>query len=184
MINLPSATFSVPKRIISRGSRRPSLLVAAGGNRDDDQQIEACGTITRNLDEIDFYPASFAKDTSMKNVIAVTTISEESVNPGSVSPRQNFSKNVVDIGVHADQVNGQAYSIRNTRFQNYFIEGSSYATPIVTGIIAANYKMLTRNIADIKNKYLIIDNLKSQNILKNRSDFDGLIKGGNVASHY
>jgi hypothetical protein len=160
------------------------LLVAAGGNRDDDQQKEACGMVTRSLDQIDFYPASFARDDRMKNVIAVTTVSLTAPAPHKVSPRQNFSKKVIDIGVNADKVNGEVYSFRNTRFNGYYIEGSSYAAPIVTGIIAANYGMLARSIPEIGNKYLIIDTLKANGSLTHKADFDGLIKGGNIATHY
>jgi hypothetical protein len=119
------------------------LLIAAAGNKDDPQETAAAGTTTRDLGAVNFYPASLAGDPEMYNVIAVTTVNKHCT---TVSPLQNFSRFVVDIGVKADGEDGDRYYFNSPRLASAGITGSSYATPIVTGIICAHYNYLINGI--------------------------------------
>ena len=125
------------------------LLIAAAGNKDDvneratfDLHRRVNPLISyphdpRNLDEVSFYPASLARDDEFPNVIAVTTVD---ISTGTVSPTQNYSPNVVDIGVNANIVSKVSYAFINPRLKgSKKVEGSSFATPIVSGILSANY---------------------------------------------
>jgi subtilisin family serine protease len=159
------------------------LLVAAGGNKDDDQQIKACARISRNLDEINFYPASFSKDTSMHNIIAVTT-TRKFGSPAGISPRQNFSNSVIDVGVHADdESQPQICSFINPRLQNSKIEGSSFAAPIITGIIASQFGALSGALPNTGNKNAILDFLTSSGVILNNVNYAPKIRNGIVARH-
>jgi subtilase family protein len=111
----------------------------------------------RNLDGLHFFPASFATEPDLWNVISVTTVTPDL---SGVSPTQNFSKNVVDIGVPADEPIHNGFS--NPRVPGSFIAGSSFATPIITGMIAAHYHL----IDGIKNKEEIIRILIGNRLLE------------------
>jgi len=110
------------------------LLVAAAGNRDEveDRTAARClrisGEQLRNQDYHYFYPGGLAK--YLPNVFCVTTASD--VRDPSTSPSQNFSNNVVDIGVEAD--NPVTYSFYHpfniTRIE--IVKGSSFAAPVFT----------------------------------------------------
>ncbi|MDB5248411.1 MAG: hypothetical protein JWQ40_2805 [Segetibacter sp.] len=128
------------------------LLVASAGNKDDvnelktfDEHLLPYPSNLRNLDQVSFYPASLARDPAFPNVLAVTTVDAPS---GTVSPFQNFSPDVVDIGVNADAILGTMppalrYVFYNPRFiSSATAEGSSFATPIITGKLAANYELI------------------------------------------
>jgi Subtilase family len=138
------------------------VLVAAAGNQDsaEDARYNALkGYATanpRNLDSNYFYPASFATtaDPNFNNVFAVTTVSLDS---DKVSPQQNFSANAVDFGVNCDWIlndtlaNGTilpeyvfARPLFGTKIGDSIptVTGSSYAAPIITGRIAAEYAQL------------------------------------------
>lgn len=121
------------------------LLIAAAGNLDSEQQKAACrcSSVTRDLGRINFYPASFAAEPDMYNVIAVTTTDRQG---NVVSSLQNYSPFVVDIGVRADEEFGMHYVFANPRIQHEGIEGSSYATPIVTGIICSQYSKIINQL--------------------------------------
>lgn len=106
------------------------LLIAAAGNQ------------ALDLDKNSFYPASLARDPDMTNVIAVTTVNVDSAR---VSPDQNYSPNVVDFGVQANAKGSYRFIDPLVPFQG--ILGSSYATPIVTGTICANYYRFMANTA-------------------------------------
>jgi hypothetical protein len=123
------------------------LLVAAAGNKDDENEKAAFDLENipypndpRNLDYIYFLPASLAE--IEPNVIAVTTVHKSSK---TVSPIQNYSAKTVDIGVNADAVItdpilGDCYVFNHPLLGGTeTVEGSSFAAPIVTGILCANY---------------------------------------------
>lgn len=145
------------------------LLVAAAGNKNDPLEKAVFTNVgltppadLRNLDNVYFYPASLAGDPDLPNVIAVTTVSTRTK---KVSPNQNYSKNVVDIGVNAESINGDHYYFRNPRVNRGFSEGSSFATPIVTGILCAHYNLIMENISPNSfNKDLILGFLLRQNL--------------------
>jgi len=137
------------------GDEKPILLITAAGNKDlqnDDANEKALFTNAglqppqnlRNLDSVYFYPASLAADPELPNVISVTTAELDS---NAVSPIQNYSQNIVDLGVDADMVfsdpsGNDKYSFKNPRIDRDFVDGSSYATPIAAGIIASHYNLI------------------------------------------
>ena len=122
------------------------LLIAAAGNTEGyEREVfipnpDNAATL-RNLDSVSFYPASLSR--RLSNVITVTTTYADST--GQVTPNQNFSPNVVGIGVVADQfLNGMPGSdcVFLNPIVNKFANGSSFAAPIATGNIAAFYQLL------------------------------------------
>lgn len=138
------------------------VLVAAAGNQDSNEdkvykaQKGYATANPRNLDSNRFYPASLAvaSDPNFNNVFCVTTVSL--VN-GQVSPLQNFSPNAVDFGVNCDWIlndtlaNGTilpeyvfAIPLFGKKVTHSFptVTGSSFATPIIAGRIAAGYNQL------------------------------------------
>ncbi len=156
------------------------LLIAAAGNEASSEEIEAdfrtlypvpSDDQIRNLDFIGFYPASFSTDPELKNVIAVTTVNR---NMDKVSPAQNYSPSVVDIGVPADETKG--FGFINPRTQNNFIYGSSFATPILTGIIATNYWRFSAN----PDKDSVITDLQSAGLITVKDELKPFVREGRV----
>ncbi len=128
------------------------LLVAAAGNDNplEDAQFppQTSQTTLRDLALNPFYPASFAATDS--NIIAVTTVSAPKNRP---APNQNYSNQIVDIGTDCDVVGSDGeydffdpLSTTNQlsidQFQVQTVNGSSFATPIFTGRLAALYATL------------------------------------------
>jgi hypothetical protein len=148
------------------------LLVAAAGNQTDKEEIKKKfnlnGTSTpdqlnqaptepRDLDLVHFFPASFAADPELWNVISVTTVTPTIT---EVSKSQNFSKKVVDIGVPADEdVNNGFF---NPGKAGTFVAGSSFATPKVAGMITGNYDLIKGK----QNKDDIIRILRDNSLLE------------------
>jgi len=139
------------------------LMVAAAGNdnpHEDTLYRNRTGNPSadpRDLNSNPFYPACLVKDPQLKdNLLIVTTVSKD-----SVSPLQNFSNRIVDIGVNCDAVIDslgvlyyifrdpiftQPYLVTdgsgNKAFYLHTVTGTSFATPIATGKIAAYYQKL------------------------------------------
>ncbi|MHA4846051.1 S8 family serine peptidase [Flavitalea antarctica] len=147
------------------------LLVAAAGNQTDKEEIKKRFNIDanstrsqqaeapdepRDLDQVHFFPASFAADPELWNVISVTTVTPD---VKAVSGTQNFSKKVVDIGVPADEPRNNGFS--NPGAAGTFVAGSSFATPKVTGMITANYDLISGK----RNKQEIINVLMKKKLL-------------------
>ena len=142
------------------------LLVAAAGNLDSDKSLTATQLESvRNLNINPFYPACLAKDFS--NVLAVTTVSLEK---DKVSPYQNFSNTIVDIVVVCDGEVSNDYRFKDplqseNANETIFILGSSFATPIVTGIIAQHYQVVTDSMVNGSiDKDKLIEKLFEQNL--------------------
>ena len=120
------------------------LFVTAAGNRMEDADayakqlyLQTHGTnipdsLLRNLSFHRFYPAALSN--SENNVLAVTTNDKE-----NVSPTQNYYSEYVNIGVMADTVEPTFMKFR-LPFPNAtgYISGSSFATAILTGAVAAH----------------------------------------------
>jgi hypothetical protein len=117
------------------------LLVAAAGNQipgEDERAIEAGvphGSL-RNLDYHHFYPGGLSD--SLSNVYCVTTARLKPL--AGISPSQNYSKTIVDIGTIAD---GSAdFSFIHPFNNSPGLKGSSFATPIFTGKLASWYSTI------------------------------------------
>ena len=159
------------------------LLIAAAGNGDtktndaDEKKLYTDAGLTpppnmRDLDQVNFYPASLASDPELPNVIAVTTVWNAL---DSVSPNENFSKNVVDIGVNANLTLAGDFWFSNTHTAASFVRGSSYATPIVAGIICANYNKIKNSIPD---KNAILSTLLNDPFIGNNNTANGKLRKG------
>jgi len=164
-------------------SKKSILLIAAAGNGDSKthDSVERAlyinagltpPTNMRDLDQVNFYPASLAADPELPNVIAVTTVFGN-----TVSPNENFSKNIVDIGVNADLPLASDFWFANTRIPNSFVRGTSYATPIVTGIICSHYSIIK---SSIPNKDAILNTLLSDPFIGNTNDANGKLRKGTM----
>jgi hypothetical protein len=168
------------------------LLVAAAGNSDEvtvrktfkDYGWPYRPKDPRNLDQVCFYPASLSRSREYPNVIAVTTVNVNNGN-GTVSPDQNFSPHVVDVGVIADKVvrRGQnvSYVFDNPLYiGNETVEGSSFATPIVTGKLCANYDKIKDVIS--KEGYTKNDiwRMLGSDLVRNNPTLTGKIRDGRI----
>jgi hypothetical protein len=152
------------------------LLVAAAGNVNADETVG--GSITndiRNLEHHPFFPACLSK--TLENVLAVTTISMQQM---EVSPSQNFSNRVVDIGVDCDVVMDDDFRFSSPLQVSNFIVGSSYATPVVTGKIAQHYAALMSAMpAGIINKSVLLQEMRNLNIIDSHPALIPFINDGN-----
>jgi hypothetical protein len=120
------------------------LFITASGNRMEEADayakalyltthgVEIPDTLLRNLGFHRFYPACLSD--SVNNVLTVTTNDQS-----NVSPTQNFSSRFVNSGVLADTMFSGMMKFR-LPFRNAtgFVSGSSFATAIFTGRLAAN----------------------------------------------
>lgn len=164
------------------------LLIAAAGNKnvkDNDASEIALFTNAgltppanlHNLDNVNFYPASLSADPEMTNVIAVTT-----VHNGTITPFQNYSNTVVDIGVNADVASlSNQFFFKNPMLKNGFVEGSSFATPVLTGIICAHYTEITNQFpvtVQSFNKDNILNFLMQMSIGQHVPSLDPFIRKG------
>ncbi len=123
--------------------KRGILFVAAAGNKIDTQDIIAQNTYfvasdrLRDLEYHYFYPGILGKQED-NNVITVTTADKT-----GVSPTQNYSSKYVDVGAMPDKTTSAwmkfkaPFKVPPGQVVDY-VSGSSYATAIVTGKIAAN----------------------------------------------
>jgi len=162
------------------------LMIAAAGNAHalEDSQFLAGQPPgypeqkARDLDEHHFFPACLSKE--FKHVLTVTTVYVDDAE-ASVSPIQNYSKNFVNVGVSCDQVQGDDYDFFNplTGSQHPMISGSSYATPVITGIIAQHYNEL---IADMPNgvfdNHIVVEKLALYNLVKKSHQLQQAVEKG------
>lgn len=175
-------------------TKKNILLVTAAGNKDDVNERNAFylhqlvrpalayPTDPRDLDQVSFYPASLARDKAFSNVISATTTYNE-----TVSSHQNFSESVVDIGVDADAklldaVSGEnMYVFNNPRMpRGETVTGSSFATPIVTGKLCANYDKFSEILTPGFDKAIIWRKLGSAIVQRSSVLSVNSIKNGNI----
>jgi hypothetical protein len=159
------------------------LLIAAAGNAGPSEETPAFAEITpagkRNLDSVSFYPASLAGDEELPNVIAVTTVNDGNATNATVSPIQNYSMHVVDIGVSAD--NGGDYSFADPLSPSNPVIGSSFAAPIVVGRICANYHwFINPGVTPLLTKQNIINVLLQLGLVHNNASLKSEISNGIV----
>jgi hypothetical protein len=188
------------------------LMVAAAGNDNTSEdsiyhaQIGNPLANPRNLDSNYFYPACLVKDSLLKNNLLVVTTVSTSTN--QVSPLQNFSDSIVDVGINCDavldSVNVIYYSFMNPiqpatkvsvngppQYKFYTVTGSSFATPIVTGKIAAYYSLFIGG--NVINKAALINKIMTFNpypigirgtLLAPNSNFTKKIRNEMVGSRF
>lgn len=117
------------KRFKNDGLGFPPLLVVAAGNEgrelDSDESNDS------------FYPARLSRESD--KIITVTSLRDSSVTSAGVCDGQNFGAKSVDVGVWTDQCIFPSITNPDDPSQQWqvSIEGSSYATPLITGWIAA-----------------------------------------------
>ena len=138
-------------KIIKKGV----FFVTAAGNKIDladlnfDELNNKDGSVKldpRNISHHFFYPAYFSKGLPPEenNIIAVTTIDKVK---DCVSPTQNFSPEIVDVGVQADAIHENPemflfdfpFKLKNGESTSMRISGSSFASAIASGKIGANF---------------------------------------------
>lgn len=167
-------------------TRNNILLIAAAGNKNDaieDPEYNPSDSLQkRNLDSVHFYPASLSPE--LPNIISVTTVYKD-----KVSPTQNFSSHVVDVGVTADGIDsiGSFVFINPINSSLKPVSGSSFAAPVVTGKFTAwyhLYKPLLRSTA-LTNAgrdsiFLLLRNNAVPSFLYNEQGLLNKIKEGKV----
>lgn len=155
VVNLSWGYYGAPsiilKKMIKRLEDYKIVVVAAAGN--DEAKSDECDSGSnddRNLDARTwkFYPASFTAERNLSNVFSVTTVSHPKNNrprakgkimywpaPTDISAcgGQNYGKKYVDIGVLGDSLCHffVPYPTNAPRYRCW-LEGSSFATPIMT----------------------------------------------------
>lgn len=157
------------------------LLIAAAGNLNaaEDSDFLAYSTGNpRDLDVHPFYPASFA--TEFEQVLAATTVRITEKNASS-SPDQNFSDNAVEMGVVCDQTDtGGHFSFLHPFGTPVLIYGTSYAAPILTGIIAQHYTELLNAMPGGQfDKQLLLQKLRSLLLAESTAKLGLFVKDGN-----
>lgn len=167
------------------------LLIAAAGNKNSIDNDQSLVTLYQNaglplplsfrdLDQINFYPASLAADPELPNVIAVTTVDDTK---GEVSPNQNYSKNVVDVGTDddldiTDTHGNEDFWFFNPHNADSIVKGSSYATPILTGTICAHYNQIANHVPAPFNKTDVLNFLLQGTIGHVNSNLTTKLKSG------
>ncbi len=121
-VNLCNDAKPVPIPILAaagniRGAHNPNSLCNTGNNGNELTKINT------------FHPASFSK--SIPNVISVTTIQ----NPTTPCFYQNYSNEYVNVGVANGS--GSRCCKFSVPFRSFGYEGSSFATPFISGKIMA-----------------------------------------------
>ena len=170
----PAILFEFVQRVLSKSN---ILLIAAAGNTNANKAIGrplAAQATIRDLDKNPFFPACLSKD--FQNVLTVTTVSETN---DEVSPSQNYSNNIVDIGVKCDATHNDDYYFNDPFGQNADIIGSSYATPIVTGKIAQHYTDLTAGMESGIDKEALLERMKVKGLLNENDSLSQYVKDGN-----
>lgn len=162
-------------------TQKNKLLVCAAGNKTEDVPD------MRDLDKINFYPASLSPH--LANIIPVTTVG--SMRSGRVvSPAQNFSPAVVQLGVNADAIEQDHFGFVNPLDPSgqEMVVGSSFAAPVATGKLAAyfsSYKALLQQPSVINNTardsiFSIVKTVASPAFLITDSSLYNKIAGGKV----
>lgn len=152
------------------------LLIAAAGNINANNTIGKsifAQAAVRDLDKNPFFPACLSK--KFANVLTVTTVSQTN---DEVSPSQNYSNSIVDIGVECDQKTENDYYFNNPLSTNVAIIGSSYATPIVAGKIAQHYKDLLGDMTNGIDKDLLLSRMKDKGLLHHNHSLTKFVKHG------
>ncbi|MGO4291818.1 S8 family serine peptidase [Chitinophaga sp. RAB17] len=134
--SFPSPYYPIDSLITQDLAARGILFITAAGNRieAEDNKGKLSGikeTDLRDLKYHHFFPACLGGTNN--NILVVTT-----VNDTTVSPTQNYSDSLVDLGVKADLAADGFLKFKVPLVLNeVYISGSSFATAIATGKIGA-----------------------------------------------
>jgi Subtilase family len=163
------------KSYLLKADRQSIKVIAAAGNTPGiHDPTEICNTVVNPVNSLDylntignlFYPASFS--IYMQNLVSVTQL-DSVISLNKVRPcyYQNYSQNFVTVGV-LDSLprNGQCCEF-HIPFLQWPIEGSSFATPTMTGILMS--KMPDNNLK-VK-QFLFLNSSKSFDRYTNHGDY-------------
>lgn len=126
------------------------LLIASAGNKIDEEDIYAAtwaglpASGLRNMDIHHFYPGGLAK--LLPNVYCVTTA--RLMPTADISPNQNYSKVIVDIGTIADFPD---FYFKHPFDATRRVIGSSFATPVFTGKLVSWYSAIATMLDNKEN---------------------------------
>jgi hypothetical protein len=149
----------VLKKYVQRASDSAIRIIAAAGNSPfphDGAQV--CSVNQNNLNSLNrlerkdslFYPACFAP--TIANLVSVTQLHQTNTSPGPLELKacyyQNFSPDFITVGAFDKHPSGNPpCCIFNLPFLSKPIEGSSFATPVLTAILM---KSIQNKSEDIK----------------------------------
>ena len=146
----------VLRRYIKIADKASIRIIAAAGNSPViHQTISICSKGINNLNDLDrleskdslFYPACFAS--TVDNVVSVTQLSSLSTTSTSaVVPcyYQNFSSKYITVGALDTNPPNNICCSFSVPFLSRAIEGSSFATPTITGILMSKVTNKSQNI--------------------------------------
>ena len=164
------------RNYLLKADRQSIHIIAAAGNTPGSHDpAQICNTVENKLNSLDwlnstgvlFYPASLAP--FIRNLVSVTQLDTvTSTNPQKVVPcfYQNYSHNYITVGVLEDSPPNGRCCIFHIPFLERPIEGSSFATPTMTGIIMSSMldnslgikQFIDRNAFKSKDRYTIHGN--------------------------
>ncbi len=131
------------KEFIDKITADNTLIIAAAGNWNEEQSETMIQnehireTDVRNLDKNPFYPAAFSDKND--HIIAITTVHKTGETEFAVAEHQNYSASRVQVGVEGDKEDFFLHPFKTSGGRPSWI-GSSFATPMFTGLVAATYR--------------------------------------------
>ncbi len=146
----------VLRRYINSADRASIRIIAAAGNSPIvHESVNICKKQKNDLNDLDrldtrdslFYPACFAS--TVNNIVSVTQLSP---NTPAVFPNvipcyyQNFSSNYITVGAYDKNIQNNVCCTFSIPFLLRSVEGSSFATPAVTGFLMTNVTKKSENI--------------------------------------
>jgi hypothetical protein len=137
-------------------SQNIRILAAAGNTPGHHESTDVCSQVINNQNDLNrlkgqdslFYPACFAP--GVQNVVSVTQLNQINTSSTDISIPcnfQNYSGYFITVGVVHNTPPNEGCCKFNIPFLNLPIEGSSFATPTMTGLVMSASEMLTGSIS-------------------------------------